>query len=108
MVKSLLAALIFCACLFLGACASIPAGGSPGPAAAAVAFELGVQARCPRDNRELAVLIGARIAFDLSIGKDLSDGQREIVAAARAETNRICGLVEAPPEPAPAEPGSSA
>ncbi len=96
--------LLIAAALSLGlgnltACATVPVDRVGAAVAGVVAAETAASLRCPRSPAELALLTGARLAFDASFGSRLADTQRSRIEAARAMTDRACGLLVQAAEP---------
>jgi curli biogenesis system outer membrane secretion channel CsgG len=56
--------------------------------AVAIAAERAAQARCPKNEQEIMVLLAARIVFDAATNVSVED--RASIAAQRAQTDRIC------------------
>ncbi len=94
--KLLLAGTLSLACLATTACETLR--GADGVEAQTVGVGLAEAAarnRCPSDSIDVALLIGPRLAFDATVGGRLSPAQRDRVAAARRETDRVCGTAAA-------------
>lgn len=104
MKKLLTAAALPLACLAASACQTIPRDtGTEAAVTAAAAAEMGAGMRCPRNVIELAVLVGARIGFDQTMGGRLTEAQRTRLDDARAATDLACGIGRAPAIVAPPE-----
>lgn len=79
--------------------------GSGADVALVVGVETATRFRCPNGVLETVALLGLRAGHDAALAARLSDEQRRSIAAARAETDAVCGIgaaPEPPQEPAPA------
>lgn len=88
--------------LLLAACGTVPdVTVSAGILASAIAYEKGVQQRCPGNVLEWSLHINARLTFDMTLGHRMTAFDQSLLARVRADETDV----KCPPVPMfPIEP----